>query len=113
MLDRLESGFENALPDGLQVLLTLLELAGSPGDQCRRGHRVGIWGRNEERSLGEIERKERFDAVNHKIGREAGRPEYGHSLGPKDRVSCDVPARLPPLGSFNDGLPDIVMTPFA
>ena len=33
-------------------------------------------------------------------------------LGPKYQVSKGVPARLPPMGTFDDGLPDIIMMLF-
>ena len=50
--------------------------------------------------------------MRHEIGRQTGGPEHSNALSLKYRVSNSMLARLPPGGTFDDGLLDIKITPF-
>ena len=112
MLDRFKSSLEDALSDQLQILLTLLELAGSPSNQSGWREQFGIWRGHKKCHFNKVKWKQGLNTMDHKIWGQTGRPKHSNMFGPKERVSSSMPAGLPPRGTFDDGLPDIEMTPF-
>ena len=95
MLDRFKSSLEDALSDQLQILLMLLELAGSASDQSGWRERFGIWRGHEKCRFDKVKWKQGLNAMDHKIREQTGRPKHGNTFGPKDRVSSGMPAGPP------------------
>ena len=84
----------------------------SPNNQHVSRYGVGKWSRNKESCFCKVKWKKQLNAIYHEIQQKPCSFEYCNVFCPENRVSSQWPANFSPQGTFDDGLPDIVMTPF-
>jgi hypothetical protein len=105
LADGCEVGFDDAVPDGVNVFWLLLELSGSERHEFGSGHcRLR---RNHVSSFHKVKRKKGLDSVCYVI---RGMPKglvSGDSFCPEDGMRCCRPLPFLSVAYFHNRFPDV------
>ena len=107
LLSRLGDGFAHFR----KVLGTFSELLGSGSDEFFGGNAVVLSG-SEIGGLGNVEREERVNAVDHVVGGVTGRLSNGNSFSPEDLREDFAPLGLVTLAGLHDGFANVEVLGF-